>query len=137
MRIYQTKAKKLEGTDFHEVRKKAFGLYQQITSRSKRRPYVRSAYFKKDKIFLAIFWQHLWDKQKWQDRMRRLKFFEAGIELIRNSHFEPSSKENPNKPSEILHRFAGSTKEKELFFVQIKEEKRTGQKYLISIFPAG
>jgi len=137
MKFYQTKAKKLEGTDFHEVRKKAFDIYKQITSRSKRRPYIRSAYFKKDKIFLALFWQHLWDKQKWQDRMRRLQFFEAGIELIRHSRFEPSSKENPNKSGEILHRFAGSTKEKELFFVQIKEDKKTGQKYLISIFPAG
>lgn len=137
MRIYQTKAKKIEGTDFHEVRKKASSLYQQIVRRSKRRPYVRSTYFKKDKIFLALFWQHLWDKQKWQDRMRRLKFFAAGIELIQHSHFEPKSKENPNKPSEILHRFAGSTKEKELFFVQIKEDKKTGRKYLISIFPSG
>lgn len=137
MQIYQTKAKKLEGTDFHEVKKKAFGLYQKISSKSKRRPYIRSSYFKKDKIFLALFWQHLWDKQKWQDRMRRLKFFEAGIELIRHSRFEPISKENPNKPNEILHRFAGSTREKELFFIQIKEDKRTGQKYLISIFPVG
>ena len=73
MKFYQTKAKKLEGTDFHEVRKKAFYIYKQIT----------------------------------------------------------------NKSGEILHRFAGSTKEKELFFVQIKEDKKTGQKYLISIFPAG
>lgn len=49
--------------------------------------------------------------------------------------FEPKSKENPNEPSEILHRFAGTTKEKDLFYVHIKEDKRTGQKYLISIFP--
>lgn len=69
--------------------------------------------------------------------MRRLKFFAAAIELIQHSHFEPKSKENPNKPNEILHRFAGSTKEKELFFIQIKEDKKTGQKYLISIFPSG
>lgn len=137
MRIYQTKTKKLEGTDFHEVRKKAFNLYQDICRKTKRRAYVRSAYFKKEKIFLALFWQHLWDKQKWQDRMRRLKFFAAAIELIQHSHFEPKSKENPNKPNEILHRFAGSTKEKELFFIQIKEDKKTGQKYLISIFPSG
>ncbi len=137
MQIYQVKVKKLEGTDFHEVRKKAFVIYKKLISKSKRRPYVRSAYFKKDKIFLALFWQHLWDKQKWQDRMRRLKFFEAGIELIRHSNFEPTTKENPNKSNEILHRFAGSTKDKELFFVQIKEDKRNGQKHLISIFPGG
>lgn len=72
MRIYQTKAGKLTGTDFHQVYKKAFGLYEQIRRRTKRRAYLRSAYFKKDKIFLVLFWQHLWDKHKWQDRMRRL-----------------------------------------------------------------
>lgn len=135
MKAYQTKAGKLTGTEFKEVHKKAFSLYQQIVRKTKRRPYVRAAYFKKDKVFLALFWQHLWDKYKWQDRMRRLKFFEAAIELIKNSRFDPKSKENPNKNGEILHRFAGITKEKELFFVQIKADKKTGQKYFISVFP--
>jgi hypothetical protein len=120
---------------FHEVRKKAFNIYTKIKSRSKRRPYIRSAYFEKDKIFLSVFWQHLFDKQNWQDRMRRLKYFAAAIELIKNTKFDPKSKDNPNKTNEILHRFTGITKEKEVFYVQIKENKRTGQKYLISIFP--
>ena len=137
MRFYQTKAAKIPGTDFCEVRKKAFNIYEQIRKRTKRRAYIRSAYFKKDKIFLALFWQHLWDKYKWLDRMRRLKFYAAGLELIQNSRFEPITKKNPNKSGEILHRFAGSSREKELFYVQIKENKHTGQKYLISIFPAG
>ncbi len=135
MKTYQTKVGKLPGTEFKEVHKKAFALYQKIAKRTKRRPYIRSSYFKKDKVFLALFWQHLWDKYKWQDRMRRLKFFEAALELIQNSHFEPKSKENPNKNGEMLHRFTGTTKEKDLFFVQIKEDKKTGQKYLISVFP--
>lgn len=137
MRFYQTKAGKIPGTDFHEVHKKAFDLYEQIRRRTKRRAYIRSIYFKKDKIFLALFWEHLWDKHKWQDRMRRLKFYAAALELIQNSRSEPKSKENPNKPGEMLHRFAGSSKEKELFYVQIKEDKSTGQKYFISVFPAG
>jgi len=137
MQIYQAKAGKLSGTNFHEVYKKAFSIYEQIRKRTKRRAYLRSAYFKKDKIFLALFWQHLWDKHKWQDRMRRLKYFSAALELIQYGRFEPKSKENPNKPGEILHRFAGSTKGRELFFVQIKEDKQTGQKYFISVFPAG
>jgi len=68
MKAYKTKASKLAGTDFHEVRKKAFALYQNIQRRSHRRPYIRSAYFKKEKIFLALFWQHLFDKKKWQGR---------------------------------------------------------------------
>jgi hypothetical protein len=57
--------------------------------------------------------------------------------LIKNSKFEPITKENPNKPSEILHRFAGVTKDNDLFFVHIKEDKRSGQKWLMSVFPAG
>lgn len=137
MKSYQTKAKKFTGSDFREVHKKAFGLYKQIKKKSKRRPYIRSVYFKKDKIFLELFWQHLFDKPNWRDRMRRLKYFPCAIELIRHSHFEPESKENPNRRTEILHRFGGVTKEKDMFFVQIKEDKRTGQKFLISVFPLG
>ncbi|MFA6305418.1 MAG: hypothetical protein WC651_01655 [Candidatus Gracilibacteria bacterium] len=132
---YQTKASILSGTDFHEVQKKAFAIYAKIKNRSKRTPYVRSAYFKKEKIFLPVFWQHLWDKEKWQDRMRRLKYYASAIELIRQNKFAPKSKENPNKTNEILHRFTGITKENHIFYVQIKENKRSGRKDLISIFP--
>lgn len=137
IKVYQTKTAKLAGTNFHEVRKKADSVYQAIIRGSKRRPYVRSAYFNKDKVFLALFWQHLWDQQNWQVRMRRLKFFDAGIALLKNSRLEPISKENPNRKNEILHRFAGVTKCNELFFLQVKEDKKSGQKYLISIFPVG
>ena len=111
MKIYKTKATKLTGTDFHEVNQKAFGLYQQIKRKTKRRPYIRSTYFNKDKVFLELFWKHLFDKQNWRDRVRRLRYFSCAIELIRDSRFEPISKENPNKPTEILHRFAGATKD--------------------------
>lgn len=135
MKVYRTKAGKLNGTEFKEVHKKAFRLYQEIKRKSKRRTYIRSAYFRKEKIFLDLFWQHLWDKEKWQDRMRRLKFYAAAIELIQNNKFAPKSKENPNKREEILHRFAGITKENDLFYVQIKENKHSGRKDLISIFP--
>jgi hypothetical protein len=135
MQAYKTKSAVLSGTDFSEVRKKAFSIYLEIKSKSKRRPYLRSAYFKKDKVFLPLFWQHIWDKIKWQDRMRRLKFYSAGLELIRDSKFAPKSKENPNKSDEILHRFAGITKENFVFYVQIKEDKKSGRKDFISVFP--
>ena len=110
MKIYKTKTDKLTGTDFHEVNQKASVLYQKIKRKSKRRPYVRSTYFNKDKVFLGLFWQHLFDKPNWRDRVRRLKYFPCAIELIKNTKFEPISKENPNKQAEILHRFAGATK---------------------------
>ena len=125
----------MAGTDFHEVCKKAERIYKPIKNRTKRKPYVRSAYFKKDKIFINLFWQHLFDKKNWRDRTRRLKYFNCALELIRHSKFEPKSKENPNKKSEILHRFAGVTCDNDLFFVQIKEDKKIGHKWLMSIFP--
>lgn len=135
MKAYQTKIKKLSGTDFREVHEQALVVYSRIKRRTKRRPYVRSAYFNKDKIFLELFWLHLFDKANWRDRARRLKYFPSAIELIQNTRFDPISKENPNKRNEILHRFAGLTKDKELFFVQIKLEKRNGKKWLMSVFP--
>ena len=135
MKAYRTKASKLPGTKFHEVRKKADSFYKGIKGRTKRRTHIRSAYFKKDKIFTDLFWTHLFDKENWGDRTRRLKFLPAAIDLIRHSRFEPTSKENPNNRSEILHRFAGTTIDDELFYVQIKEDKKSGQKFFISVFP--
>lgn len=69
MQIYKTKTRKLTGTEFKEVHKKAFGFYQEIKRKSKRRPYVRSTYFKKEKIFLGIFWQHLYGKKHYMDQV--------------------------------------------------------------------
>ncbi|PIT94952.1 hypothetical protein COT96_02285 [Candidatus Falkowbacteria bacterium CG10_big_fil_rev_8_21_14_0_10_38_22] len=134
MKTYKTKSIILAGTSYKEISKKAFILYNGIRRKTKRRPYVRSAYFKKDKIFLGLFWTHIYNKNYW-DQMRRMKFFGCALELIKNSRFEPTSKENPNKPTEILHRFAGVTKNNDLFFVQIKEDKRTSEKWLVSVFP--
>ncbi|MFH1089577.1 MAG: hypothetical protein V1716_04090 [Candidatus Uhrbacteria bacterium] len=134
MKVYKTKAKKFSGSDYHEIKEKTKSFYKQIIKKTKRRPYVKSAYFKKQKIFLELFWNHLFEKNFW-DQSRRMKFFACGIELIQKAHLDPISKENPNKKGEILHRFAGVSAESEQFFVQIKEEKRTGQKWLVSIFP--
>lgn len=137
IKAYKVKSKKLPGTNYSEVNKKAFALYSKIKKRSKRRAHIRSAYFKKDKIFLSLFWHHIKDKLDLKDKTRRLKYFPCALELIRNSHFDPASKENVDRKSEILHRFMGVTSENEVFFVQIKENKRNGQKYLISVFPYG
>lgn len=135
MQVYKTRIKKYSGSDFREVHLKAFGLYSQIKHKSKRRAYLRSAYFNKDKIFIDLFWHHLFEKENWRDRIRRMKYFGCAVELIRYSRFEPKSKENPNKSAEILHRFYGITSENKLFYVQIKEDKKKSQKFLISVFP--
>ena len=131
---YQTRAKKLSGTSYREIHSDILDIFKHIKSKTKRRPYIRSVYFKKQKIFFDYFWEHLWQKS-WKERVKRLKYFPCAIELIQKSRQEPTSKQNPNKKSEILHRFAGLTKDRELFYVQIKENKKTGQKYFMSVFP--
>lgn len=136
MRYYQARAKKLPGTSYKEIYKYAITLFREIRRKTKRRPYIRSAYFNKEKIFLGLFWQHLEDHLHYNDRVRRLKYFVCGLELIQNSKLSPASKENPHKPSEMLHRFTGLDKNGEMFHVQIKEDKHTREKFLISIFPA-
>ncbi len=135
MQYYKTKVRKLPGTHWWQVSKRASQLYKGISSKTKRRPYVRSVYFNKEKIFLGLFWHHLHEKDNMSDKVRRLKYYPCALELIQKTSYEPISKENPNRPGEILHRFAGSTPDNELFFVQIKEDKRNGQKWLISVFP--
>lgn len=135
-KVYKAKTKPFSGTRYADVGYKAFGLYNQIKRKSKRRPYVRSAYFKKDKIFLELFWHHLQDKHNLNDKARRLKYFPCAIELIKESKIDPLLiKENPNKLSEILYRFSGIALNEDSFFVQIKMEKRSGRKWLMSIFP--
>lgn len=135
MKAYQVKADKFSGTNYSEVLARAKFFYDRIKKKTKRRPYIRSSYFNKDKIFTELFWQHLWQKHNWRDKARRLKYLACAVELIENSKQEPESKQNVDRHSEILHRFIGITKNKEVFFVQIKEEKKTGKKYLISVFP--
>lgn len=135
MKIYHVKTKKFAGTNYKEVHKKARSLYRELRKKTKRRPYVRSAYFKKEKIFLETFWHHLYEKENFRDKIRRMRYFSCAIELIQKSTFGPVSKENPNRRSEILHRFAGVTKENDLFFVHVREDKRTNQKWLMSVFP--
>ena len=134
MKIYQTKTRRFTGTRYDDIYDKAFCFHLLIKKKSKRRPYIRSAYFSKEKIFLDLFWRHLHQKN-WRDRARRLRYFASAIELICWTRFDPISKQNPNKNSEIFHRFEGVTSDNYRFIVQIKEDKRTGQKHLLSVFP--
>ncbi|MDO8471955.1 MAG: hypothetical protein Q7S64_02290 [bacterium] len=68
-------------------------------------------------------------------RTKRLAYLPCAIDLIEHSRNVPTMKVNPNKKTELLYRFGGLTKEKEVFYVQIKENVKTGAKYLMSIFP--
>ncbi|KPJ56004.1 hypothetical protein AMJ49_05930 [Parcubacteria bacterium DG_74_2] len=134
MIAYQTKIKKISGTSYSEVRKEALVLFKQIKQKTKRRPYVRSAYFNKQKVFFHYFWQHL-NQKKPKERFKRLKYFAAALEVIRYSRNRPIFKQNPNRKTEILYRFAGLTKEKDFFLIQIKEDRKNKKKYFMSCFP--
>ena len=131
---YPTNSKKILGTSYKEVKKYATTIFKQIKQETKRRPYVRSRYFNKQKIFFDYFWIHLSQKNH-RERFRRLKYFIAALEVIKKSMNHPTSEENPHKKSELLHRFAGLTKNGELFYVQIKEDKKNGRRYFMSCFP--
>jgi hypothetical protein len=136
MEIYRTKIAKLHGTSGSELYRHARTAYKEIASKTKRRPYVRSLYFKKEKVFIDYFWGHL-DSKNWNDRLRRLRFYGCALELIRNSKKQPelSSTDKIHKHNETLYRFFGETKEGERFAVQIKEDIKRDEKYFISVFP--
>lgn len=132
MTPYHSKFGKLPGTDYREAYKSALDYFSQIKAKTKRQPYVRSAYFQKNKVFLNLFWQHLFQKPQ-AVRKSRLKLFADAIDLIAHSRNQPTQKPNPNQPRETLYRFAGLTKNKEIFFVQIKQSPN-GKKYFMSVF---
>ena len=134
MIAYQCKNSKIAGTDFKEVARKARLFFHSIESRTKRQPYIRSAYFDKEKIFLNYFWPHL-DQKSRRERLKRLVYLSCAIELIEYSRAKPTSKIDPNQKDELFHRFTGLTKKKELFYVQIKEDLKSKKKYLMSVFP--
>ncbi len=133
MDIFKVKRGKIAGSEVKEVKKEALEVYKEIKNRTKRKPYIRSRYFNKQKIFFDYFWIHLTTKSR-KIQTQRLKYLPCAIDLIIHSRNVPTSKENPNNRNEILHRFFGITRENEEFYVQIKEEKKTGAKYLMSVF---
>jgi len=135
---YQAKSNKLAGSNYKEVRESAMFVFHKIASKTKRKPYVRSAYFrenkKKQKIFFDYFWEHLFQKNP-KERMKRLKYFQAALEVIAESRNHPIAEKNHYKKNETLYRFSGLTRDKSLFFVQIKKDEKTGKRYLMSCFP--
>ncbi|MCR4308036.1 MAG: hypothetical protein NUV80_05740 [Candidatus Berkelbacteria bacterium] len=133
MKAFSVKTPKIGATRYPDIIKKARSVYHEIERRTKRRPYIRSAYFKKEKIFFDYFWVHLNQKLP-SERRRRLRFFPCAIDLIENSRFEPFTELNRFKRDERLYRFTGATKDNELFFVQIKEDLKSKQKFLMSVF---
>lgn len=133
MKAYQTKASTISLKRYGDIKKETFRRFNLIKKRTKRKPYIRSAYFNKQKIFFDYFWSHIFQKSP-KERVKRLQYFSAAIDLLKNSKNDPVSQDNPHKSNETLHRFLCATKEKNLFCVQVEENKRTGNKYFMSCF---
>ena len=134
MKPFPVKTEKLAGYSDQEVIKKAKDYFKAVERKTKRQPYIRSAYFGKQKIFFTYFWKHLYQKPP-RERRRRLQFFPCALELIQKCRNAPESMINVSKEIEILHRFRGVTKDKQVFFVQIKENRKTDRKEFMSVFP--
>ena len=133
MKIFKCKQSKLPGRSYNDIERAARSMHNEISRTTKRNPYIKAPYFGKDKIFIDLFWSHLNQKTR-GDRKRRLKFYGVAIELLQNSRLEPISRMNPNGKNEVVHRFGGITSTNELFYVQVKEDVKTGRKYFMSVF---
>jgi hypothetical protein len=133
MKEFKSKDSLLSGTSYDEVLVIARKEYKKIEAITKRQPYVRSTYFKKDKIFMSLFWTHLMQKDR-KVRLKRLKLYKAAIDLLRNSYCEPETIFKKDDMSVLLHRFYGTTKDGVSFCVQVKHDKRSGRKDFMSVF---
>lgn len=133
MQYWKVKAKVIPGKTFSDVNKIARKIYHALEKKSKRKAYIRSKYFKKQKVFLSFFWDHLSAKRP-KDRLRRLKYFECALEVIRDSTLSPTGRTNPNNRYETFFRFLGQTRGGKFFAVQIKQDKK-GTFELMSVFP--
>ena len=71
-----------------------------------------------------------------KERYKRLKYFEASLDVIRDSRYNPEIRQNPHKKSEVFYRFGGMTRDGTCFYVQIKENVKTRTKQCMSVFPA-
>lgn len=132
MKFYPISILPLTGTTFEKVNKKVRQIFRALEKQTKRKPYKRSAFFNKDKIFFDYFFLHLNQKDR-KTKTERLKYFPCALELIEKSTFSPELKKNTDKNEKNLYRFAGITPQGKKFIVQIKEEKNRN-KYLMSVF---
>jgi len=134
MQIFRSKFRETQGLDYKVIYKTAYASYKLLVTNPRRSPYVRSCYFGKEKIFLEVFWIHL-SQKSWRDRKRRLKYFSCAIDLIKNSLSDPVSVIEVKDKKSILYRFSGFSNSGKLFCVQIKHDKKSDRKWLISVFP--
>jgi hypothetical protein len=133
MPAYPTKTAPTNRSNYREASRKAHILLHSIEKQTRRKPYIRSAYFEKEKIFIQYFWPHLHQKHR-RERIDRLRFLPCAIELIKTCRNKPVVKITTQ---EILYRFEGKSTTGETFYVQIKHDSKKNEKYFMSVFPQG
>ena len=69
--------------------------------------------------------------------MHRLKLYLCALDLLRHSKYAPDTIFSADNLNILLHRFIGETQDGKIFYVQVKEDKRTGRKDFISAFLKG
>lgn len=135
MKIYQSKYNQLPGTTLKRVLHAAHRHHDLVKSRNpRRRPYVRSKYFKGDKVFITLYWSHLTQKNR-KEQQRRARLYRVALDLIRNTTQDPLTIIDVTKADILLHRFYGITANGVPFCVQIKQNHQSSRKDLISAFP--
>lgn len=131
MNYYKSKYSLISGSDIAEVIKNARKEYTKIQHLTRRQPYIRSVYFSKDKIFLSVFWHHLAQKHR-AEKFVRAQLFLVAVDLMRKTTIEPETRITNGV---LLHRFMGESKEGIRYYVQVKQEKKSGRKDFMSAFP--
>jgi hypothetical protein len=129
---YHCKSGLLPGNRYADVSKIARRLFREIESQTRRRAYIRCAYFNGDKVFFDNFWVHLNQKNPCE-RKKRLQYFVCAIELIKKSKNSPIYKAIDKLKNQALYRFVGQVGCR-FFIVQIKEDLRRKQKFFMSVF---
>jgi len=132
--IYISQLGQISGTSLKVANRRAHDYIHLLTNKTKRQPYIRSKYFKKDKIFFKYYWKHILQKHG-KDRVRRLRLLPAAVDLLMHSQYPPQVEPYKDKGS-VYYRFMGRNTNKELFYVQVKEDIKTGEKNFVSAFPA-
>ena len=130
MEYYRVKSQPFSGTNYTELYRKARLFFKRIHLNPRRKLFIKSAYFHKQKIFFDHFWEHLLQKSIKQ-RKQRLKYLPCMKELLENSLTNPRVTIQSN--SEKYYRFLGQVTNGAYFAVQIKEKNHKLQ--CISIFP--
>ena len=135
IKFFQSKYNVLPGSDLEELASAARKVYKQAVGKSRRLPSVNSKckLFKTPRVFLDLYWPHLNQKPP-RERFRRIGLYQCALDTIRNSRISPVVAQSGDGKS-IYYRFYGVTRAGIKFCVQIKEDRKSGRKHFMSVYP--